>query len=36
MTEYFVFPNVKRTLRALFEMEPKVSSDVELDAIGLC
>ena len=36
LTEYFVFPNVKRTLRALFEMEPKVSSDVELDAIGLC
>jgi hypothetical protein len=31
MTEYFVFPNVKRTLRDLFEMEPKVPSDVELD-----
>jgi hypothetical protein len=31
MTEYFVFPNVKGTLRDLFEMEPKVSSDVELD-----
>ncbi|MEG5163410.1 hypothetical protein QUB37_23770 [Microcoleus sp. AT3-A2] len=24
LTEYFVFPNVKRTLRNLFEMEPKV------------
>ena len=31
MTEYFVFPNVKRTLRDLFEMEAKVPSDVELD-----
>ena len=31
LTEYFVFPNVKHTLRDLFEMEPKVPSDVELD-----
>ena len=31
MTEYFVFPNVKRTLRDLLEMEPKVPSNVELD-----
>ena len=31
MTEYFVFPNVKCTLRDLFEMEPKVLGDVELD-----
>jgi hypothetical protein len=31
LTQYFVFPNVKRTLRDLFEMEPKVPSDVELD-----
>ena len=36
LTEYFVFPNVKRTLRDLFEMEAKVVSNVELDAIGLC
>ena len=31
LTEYFVFPNVKRTLRDLFEMEAKVLSNVELD-----
>ena len=31
MTEYFVFPNVKRTLRDLLEMEAKVPSDVEWD-----
>ena len=31
LTEYFVFPNVKCTLRDLFEMEPKVLGDVELD-----
>jgi hypothetical protein len=31
MTEYLVFPNVKRTLRDLLEMEPKVPSNVELD-----
>ena len=36
LTEYFVFSNVKRTLRDLFEMEAKVLSNVELDAIGLC
>ena len=36
LTEYFVFPKVKRTLRDLFEMEAKVLSNVELDAIGLC
>jgi hypothetical protein len=31
LTEYFVFPNVKRTLRDLLEMEAKVPSDVEWD-----
>jgi hypothetical protein len=31
LTEYFAFRNVKRTLRDLFEMEPKVPSNVELD-----
>jgi hypothetical protein len=31
MAEYLVFPNVKPTLRDLLEMEPKVSSNVELD-----
>ncbi|MEP6516859.1 hypothetical protein NDI35_12025 [Microcoleus vaginatus FACHB-2002] len=36
LTEFFVFPNVKRTLRDLFEMEAKVFSNVELNAIGLC
>jgi hypothetical protein len=34
LTEYFVFPNVKAVLQDLYEMEPKVLSDVELDAIG--
>ena len=36
LTKYFVFLNVKRTLRDLFEMEARVLSDVELNAIGLC
>jgi len=31
LTEYFVFPNVKHTLRDLLEMEAKVPSDVEWD-----
>jgi hypothetical protein len=31
LTGYFVFPNVKRTLRDLLEMEAKVPSDVEWD-----
>jgi hypothetical protein len=31
LTEYFVFPHVRGTLRDLFEMEAKVLSDVELD-----
>ncbi|MEG4146778.1 hypothetical protein [Microcoleus sp. Pol12B5] len=35
LTEYFVFPNVKRTLRDLFEMEAKVLSNVDLNLIGL-
>lgn len=29
LREYFLFPNVKRTLRDLFEMEAKVLSNVE-------
>jgi hypothetical protein len=33
LTEYFVFPNVKAVLQDLCEMESKVLSDVELDAI---
>jgi hypothetical protein len=34
LTEYFAFPNVKAVLQDLCEMESKVLSDVELDAIG--
>jgi hypothetical protein len=34
LTEYFQFPNVKVVLQDLCEMESKVLSDVELDAIG--
>jgi len=34
LTEYFQFPNVKVVLQDLCEMEAKVLSDVELDAIG--
>jgi hypothetical protein len=34
LTEYFVFPNVKVVLQDLYEMEPKVLSAVELDAIS--
>jgi hypothetical protein len=30
LTEYFLFPNVKRTLRDLLEIEAKVLSDLEL------
>jgi len=33
LTEYFVFPDVKVVLRDLYGMEPKMLSDVELDAI---
>ncbi|MEG4521074.1 MULTISPECIES: GIY-YIG nuclease family protein [unclassified Microcoleus] len=33
LTEYFVFPDVKLVLNDLYEMEAKVLSDVELDAI---
>jgi hypothetical protein len=33
-TEYFAFPNVKPILNDLYEMEPKESSDVELNALG--
>ena len=34
LTEYFAFPNVKAVLNDLYGMEPKVLSDVEVDAIG--
>jgi len=34
LTEYFVFPFVKTVLQDLYEMEPKVLSAVELDAIS--
>jgi hypothetical protein len=33
LTKYFAFPNLKVVLRGLYEMKPKVLSDVELDAI---
>jgi len=33
LTEYFVFPKIKALLQDLYEMKPKVLSDVELDAI---
>jgi hypothetical protein len=33
LTEYFAFPNVKAVLQDLYEMKPKMLSDVELDAI---
>jgi len=33
LTEYFAFPNVKALLQDLYEMKPKMLSDVELDAI---
>ncbi|MEG3973140.1 GIY-YIG nuclease family protein [Microcoleus sp. herbarium8] len=34
LTEYFVFPNVKAVLQDLYEMKPKMLSDVEVDAIA--
>jgi hypothetical protein len=36
LTEYFAFPDVKAVLQDLCEMESKVLSDVEVEAIGLC
>ena len=33
LTEYFSFPNVKVVLNDLYGMEPKILSDVELEAI---
>ncbi len=33
LTEYFAFPNVKVVLNDLYEMEAKMLSDVEVDAI---
>ena len=35
LTEYFVFPNVKRVVNDLYEMEPQVLSAVEVDVTGL-
>jgi hypothetical protein len=34
LTEYFVFPDVKAVLNDLYEMEPKVVSEVDWNAIG--
>jgi hypothetical protein len=34
LTEYFAFPDVKAVLNDLYEMEPKVLSDVEVEAKG--
>jgi T5orf172 domain len=34
LTEYFAFPDVKPILNDLYGMEPKVLSDVDVDAIG--
>ncbi|WP_293242193.1 MULTISPECIES: GIY-YIG nuclease family protein [unclassified Microcoleus] len=36
LTEYFAFPDVKVVLNDLYGMEPKMLSDVELDAIAGC
>jgi hypothetical protein len=33
LTEYFAFPKVKAALQDLYEREPTMLSDVELDAI---
>ncbi|MEG4058950.1 MULTISPECIES: GIY-YIG nuclease family protein [unclassified Microcoleus] len=34
LTEYFVFPNVKLILTDLYEMEPKVLSEIEVDVLN--
>lgn len=36
LTEYFAFPDVKVVLNDLYGMEPKVLSEVELEAIAPC
>ena len=36
LTEYFQFPNVKVVLQDLYEMKPKMLSDVEVDVLSLC
>jgi len=36
LTEYFQFPNVKVVLQDLYEMKPKILSDVEVDVLSLC
>ncbi|MEG5170851.1 hypothetical protein [Microcoleus sp. B3-D7] len=36
LAKYFAFPNVKVVLRGLYEMKPKVRSDVEVDVLSLC
>ncbi|MEG4501654.1 GIY-YIG nuclease family protein [Microcoleus sp. F10-C6] len=33
LTEYFVFPNVKAILNDLYEMEPKLLSEIEVDVL---
>jgi hypothetical protein len=34
LTEYFTFPDVKAVLQDLYEMKPKMLSDVEVEMIG--
>jgi hypothetical protein len=34
LTEYFAFPNVKLILTDLYEMEPKVLSEIEVDVLN--
>ena len=33
LTEYFVFPDVKAILNDLYEMEPKLLSEIEVDVL---
>ena len=34
LTEYFVFPNVKAVLNDLYEMKPKILSEIEVDVLN--
>jgi hypothetical protein len=36
LTEYFQFPNLKVVLQDLYEMKPKMLSDIEVDVLSLC
>jgi hypothetical protein len=36
LTEYFAFPFVKVVLQDLYEMKPKMLSEVEVDVLSLC